>query len=323
MRNMLIALCFSMFLTAAPAWSGAIPFTAAHGAPTETALHLGWVKFKEVLEAETNGAIQVDIFPNQQMGGDREYTEAVQLGNLTAGSPSSSPLAGFAREFYALDVPFIFTNREDVYAKLDGEAGQLLLDSLEKYNMKGLVYYENGFRNLTANKQILSPDDLKGLKLRVMENRIHLLTWSTLGANPTPLAFGELFTALQQGTVDAQENPYELIYNNKFFEVQRYLMETFHIYTPYVVFMNLNAYNSFTPAQQEAIMKAAVVSRDLQRKLAVEIEAKSKAEIGKVREIVVLTPEQLQVFSSRLGVVHTEAVKLSGSQAIMDALLKQ
>ncbi|MCD8139249.1 MAG: TRAP transporter substrate-binding protein DctP [Planctomycetaceae bacterium] len=108
-----------------------------------------------------------------------------------------------------------------------------------KINLKGLGYTENGFRQLTANKPIMKPEDLAGIKLRVMENKIQMATWRTLGANPTPVSFGELFTALQQRTVDAQENPFELIYTNKFYEVQNYVMTTNHIYTPMPIFMNL------------------------------------------------------------------------------------
>jgi len=198
----------------------------AHGAPTEHSCHVALEKFKEIVEAGSSGSIKVELYPNQQMGGDREIVEGSQFGNITGGTPSTTPVAAFLKEFFILDAPFNFSTRDQVFKALDGEPGVKLLTYLEKINLKGLGYAENGFRNLTCNRLIRSPDDLRGVKIRVMENEIQILTWSSLNANPTPMAFGEVFTALQQKTVDAQENPFELIYTNKFFEAQSHLMLT-------------------------------------------------------------------------------------------------
>lgn len=311
-----------LFAMGAAALAADVHIIVAHGATEDHSSQVGWLKFKEVIETESNGAMEVEIFPNQQLGGDREVVEGCQLGNVQVGHSSGSPIAGFASEFYVLDAPFIFPTREAAYAALDGAPGQMLLDAMEKINLKGLGYIENGFRQLTANKKVLKPEDLAGIKLRVMENKIQMATWRTLGANPTPVAFGELFTALQQKTVDAQENPFELIYTNKFYEVQNYVMTTNHIYTPMPIFMNLEFYNDLTPEQQAIIMKAARESIDLQRTVAQANEQKSIDAIKDSIEIVELTPEQRKLFQDKMAPVYDMVRQEVKNDKIMDAFLK-
>ena len=228
---------------------------AAHGASEATSEHASFVKFKELVEEKSGGAVTVDLYPNQQLGGDREYTEAAVQGNVTMGGPSTANIAPFVPALNAFETPFLFSDRETVYAALDSDAGKALLDSLETAGLKGLGYFENGFRHLTCNKDINTLADLKGLKIRVMENEVHLAIWTSLGANPSPLAFGELYTALQQKAFDAQENPAELIYNTKFYEVQNHVYKTGHIYTPYIIYMNLDTWNSLNEQTQALIQE--------------------------------------------------------------------
>ena len=228
---------------------------AAHGSAENTSENESFLKFKELVEERSGGAVTVDLYPNQQLGGDREYTEAATQGNVTMGGPSTANIAPFVPAMNAFETPFLFSDRETVYAALDSEAGQALLDSLESAGLKGLGYFENGFRQLTTNKEINSLADLKGLKIRVMENEVHLAIWEALGANPSPLAFGELYSALQQKAFDAQENPAELIYNTKFYEVQDHVYLTNHIYTPYIIYMNLDTWNSLNEQTQTLIQE--------------------------------------------------------------------
>ncbi len=228
---------------------------AAHGASEATSEHASFMKFKELVEERSGGAVKVDLYPNQQLGGDREYTEACIQGNVTMGGPSAANMAPFVPALNAFETPFMVSDRETIYAALDSDAGKALLDSLEASGLKGLGYFENGFRQLTCNKEINSLSDLSGLKIRVMENEIHLAIWTALGANPGPLAFGELYTALQQKSFDAQENPAELIYNTKFFEVQDHVYRTNHIYTPYIIYMNLDVWNGLNADTQALIQE--------------------------------------------------------------------
>lgn len=232
-----------------------VTIIAAHGAAETTSENLSFLKFEELVEGKSGGKVQVELYPNQQMGGDREYTEAGTQGNIQMGGPSTANIAPFDPALNAFETPFLFSDRETVYKALDSAAGKALLDSLEVCGLKGLGYYENGFRHLTCNKDINSLADLSGLKIRVMENEVHLAIWNSLGANPGPLAFGELYTALQQKSFDAQENPAELIYNTKFYEVQDHVYKTGHIYTPYIIWINLDFWNSLNADTQALIQE--------------------------------------------------------------------
>ncbi|MPW25410.1 DctP family TRAP transporter solute-binding subunit [Alkalibaculum sp. M08DMB] len=222
--------------------------------------------FKEIVEAETDGSVTVNLFPDNQLGDDRVVIETTQFGDIDVGVSSTSPLATMYADFYLFDAPYLFLSSEDAYAALDGEVGQKVLDGMESIGLKGLAFWENGFRNFTNNDVPVSkPADVNRLKIRTMENEIHIAAWTALGANPTPMAFTELFTALQQGTVNGQENPLGIIDANKFEEVQKYVSITQHVYTPYIVTMNLDKYNSLSDNQKAAILKASEESTKYQR----------------------------------------------------------
>ncbi len=214
--------------------------------------------FAEKVAEYSNGTIKIIDFPDNQLGNDETRFEMTQTGECDISIGSTSSVAATYNDFYIYDVPFMFLNKNEVYdIGFNGEAGKQILNGLEELGLKGLAFWENGFRNLTTtNKEIKGIEDLKGLKIRTMENDIHLAAWKAMGANPTPMAFSELFTALQQGTVDGQENPIGIIVGNGFEEVQKYLVMTEHVYTPYYVVMNLDKYNSLTQEQKDALEKA-------------------------------------------------------------------
>lgn len=303
-----IATCLAaamMLPAGVSAASKVIEIKAAHGDVESHPLHLTWVHFKEVLEKESNGHFKVSIYPNGQMGGDRELTEAVQMGNITATAVSTSPVAAFNKNFFAFDMPFMFKDRPEAYAVLDGKLGNLILKSMEKNNLQGLGYFENGFRVLTNSvRPVLVPDDLKGMKLRTMQNSIHLAMWKALGANPTPMSYNEVFTALQQRTIDGQENPTPQIWNAKFYEVQKYLSVTNHIYTPYVLFMNKEFYDALSDADKKLVASASRQMIEYNRKLATERADESMENIRKAGvQISELSPEQLAKFREKAKVV--------------------
>ncbi|WP_322098425.1 TRAP transporter substrate-binding protein [Guptibacillus hwajinpoensis] len=228
----------------------------------------GLLKFKEIVEEKTDGAITVETYHSGQLGDDRSMTEALQLGTQEVTVPSTAPLANFVPEFSVFDIPFLFPNEEVADTVLDGEVGQELLQKLESQNLVGLSYWENGFRDLTNSKRaVATMEDFDGLKIRTMENDLHLDAFKALGANPTPMAFTELFTALQQGTVDGQENPYATIYLQKFYEVQNHVSNTHHIYSPFVFLMSKSFYDGLTEDQQKIMKEAAVEAGKYERKL--------------------------------------------------------
>ncbi|MFC7062164.1 TRAP transporter substrate-binding protein [Halobacillus seohaensis] len=228
----------------------------------------GLLKFKEIVEEETDSAIKVETYHSGQLGDDRSMTEALQLGTQEVTIPSTAPLANFVPEFSVFDIPFLFPNEQVADQVLDGEVGQDLLKKLESQDLVGLSYWENGFRDLTnSERAVATKEDFEGLKIRTMENDLHLDAFKALGANPTPMAFTELFTAMQQGTVDGQENPYATIYLQKFYEAQDHVSNTHHIYSPFVFLMSKSFYDGLSEEQQTIVKDAAVEAGKYQREL--------------------------------------------------------
>jgi tripartite ATP-independent transporter DctP family solute receptor len=302
--RMIAVSCAAMFLFPV-AGQAAILIKVGHGLTEFSAMHAGWVKFKETLEARSGGGFVVEIYPNQQMGGDRELIEGAQLGNVTMTSPTSAPVASFEKDFFILDGPFMFADRAEVYAALDGRMGQFLYDKIAAINLIGLAYWENGFRNLTNSRNaVRKAEDVRGLKLRTMENAIHMAAWKALGANPTPMAFGELFTALQQKTVDGQENPFGQIFDNKFYEVQPYITKTQHMFQPFTVIANKDFWDELSPENREVVLLAMKEATDHQRKEAERLDDEAAAKIKEAGgEILELTPEGLDSFRKSVGSV--------------------
>ncbi|MGQ7249658.1 DctP family TRAP transporter solute-binding subunit [Halomonas sp. V046] len=254
------------------------------------------VEFKRLVEEGTDGEIEINLFPDNQLGDDRVVTESTIFGDIDIGVSSTSPMANLFPDLYLFDSPFLFLSPEATYAALDGEIGQNILASLESKGLKGLGFWENGFRNFTdSGKAVVAPSDLEGMKVRTMENEVHLAAWRAFGANPTPMAFTELFTALQQGTVDAQENPLGIIDSNRFQEVQDHVSLTQHVYTPYVVFMNLDRYESLSAEQQQVIEAAIDQTTDFQRQRSQEVEGDILAKFVDLGVVVTeITPAQKQ-----------------------------
>lgn len=225
--------------------------------PKERSLAKGLYKFGEIVEKETNGAIKVEVYPDGQLGGDRDVLEGLQLGTIQGTTASTGPVASFVPRFNIFDFPFLFKDEEQAYEVLDGPIGQELLADLPVVGIVGLNYWENGFRHLTNNaKEVTTAEDIKGLKIRTLENSLHVDAWKALGASPTPLAYTELYTALQQGVVDGQENPYGNVSTAKFYEVQKYLTNTGHVYNASIFMISKKFWDSLT-AEEQAIVKAA------------------------------------------------------------------
>ena len=283
-------------------------------------------KFKEELEKQSEGRILVDIFADNQLGGDREVAEATQYGDIDICLVSTTPVATSVPNLNLFDAPFIFPNRDVAYKILDGNVGQAIAKNLEeKVNIKVLGFPENGFRCLTNNKvEVHSPADLKGMKIRVMESEIHMATWEALGASPTPMSFTELFTALQQKTIDAQENPMENNYANRFYEVQEYCVDTYHVYTPFLFGMNLDKFNSFSPEDQAIIANVGKIATDFQREKAAFYEEDS---IKKMQEygtkVISLTDDERTQFRNAVSSVYDLVKSKMDNPELLDETLKE
>ncbi len=295
---------------------------AGHAASTSNTGHKALEFLGQQLSEKTDGRIEIEIFPNSQLGSERELVESIQLGNVDMTFVSSAVLGNFNQEFFALDIPFLFKDREGVYRVLDGEIGSDLLSSLDRVGIKGLGYWENGFRQLTnSKKEIRTPEDLKGMKMRTMENEVHIAAWKEVGANPAPLAFGELFTALQQGTFEAQEGPINLFYDMKFDEVQKYISKTNHVYSPWPVLINPDVYESFSDEDKQALHEAMEATTEYQRGLAQKADEEAEAAMTSVT-FTDLTDDELSAFSDLMGPVHDMVKKKIGAE-IVDKIIAE
>jgi len=229
---------------------------------------LGLEKLSELADEKSGGQIQIDVFHSSTLGNERDMLEALQLGTQEMVLVSTAVLSSFTDKFLVFDLPFLFATTDQARTVCDSELGQEILTSVEDSGFKGLVFFENGFRNVTNSKApILVPDDLKGLKIRTMESPMHMAAFSVLGADPTPMAMGELFTALQQKTIDGQENPLAIIESSKLYEVQEFISLTGHFYAPAPLFMSTTYFDSLPADIQDVILEASREAQAYERGL--------------------------------------------------------
>ena len=240
----------------------------AHAVSTAAPYHLGSEKFVQVLSERLGDRFEIIIFPNKQLGSERSLVEQLQIGSIDLVVTSTGPLGGFVPEVLVVDLPFLFRNTQHVDHVFEGPIGQSLLTSLEKAGIKGLAFWENGFRNLTNNRRaVFKPEDCRGLIIRTMENEIHLESFRLLGANPTPMAWGEALTALKQGAIDGQENPINIIYTHGIYDFQKNLALTAHFYSPALLLMNLEKYEELSPTDRKAFLEAAQIAGRYEKEL--------------------------------------------------------
>lgn len=228
--------------------------------------------FADMVRERTGGRIDIKTFHNGQLGAERDNIEGIQLGNLDIAVVNQSPLGNFVPEISAVDLPYVIASYEHADKIFLGEIGQDFLKRLDGVGIKGLSIWESGFRNLTNSKRdINSVDDVKGLRIRVMENQIHQDLWRALGADPVPMAWGDAYTALQQGAIDGQENPVTVIDKNNVIEVNKRMAITEHCYATVFIIMSPGRWNSLSAEDQkiiqECVAEAGVHVRELTRKM--------------------------------------------------------
>lgn len=264
--SMVIATSFTVGLAAPAAMAADKVMKCGIVTNKDRSLSKGLVEFGKILEKETGGSIKVQVFTDGVLGGDRQTLEALQMGTVHCTSVSTGPIAAFVPQFDVFDLPFLFKDKATAFKVADGPIGQELLDKLPAVGLVGFNYWENGFRHVTNNKrEIKTAEDIKGLKIRTLESKIHVDTWKQLGANPTPMSFSQLYTALEQGVVDGQENPFGNVVSNKFNEVQKYLTTTGHVYNASPFLLSKKFYDGLTDKEKEAVKKAAKEAQAFQR----------------------------------------------------------
>ncbi len=265
----------------------------AHTTTQDHPYTLGMVRFAQLVRERTGGRVIIQIHHSRQLGDERQVVEGLQLGTVQLTVTSTGPLGGFVPEMNALDLPFLFREASHAYKILDGEIGRGLLDRFEAVGIKGLAFWENGFRHITTSKTAVErPADLKGLKIRVMENRVHQAAFRQLGADATPMAWGEVFTSLQQGLLDAQENPIPIVSTFKLYEVQKFLSLTGHVYSPAPVLVSKRAWDRMPPDIQRILLSTAVEVAKIQRQLNRGQEDKQLAELRVKGMTVIERPDR-------------------------------
>ncbi len=275
-----IALPALLFAGTASAEIGAhtLKFAAANnkGHPQVT----GMEKFAEIVKAKSGGKIDVKLFPGGVLGGDVQTVSALQGGVVEMLVLNAGILASNVKAFGAVDLPFLFNSGEEADKVMDGAFGKSLADKLPATGLVGLAYWELGFRNLTNERRpVTKLEDIKGLKIRTLQSPIPIEMFNSLGANAVPLPYTELYTALETGTVDGQENPAANIINAKFYEVQKYMTLSRHQYNPQIVLISKKFWDKLNDEEKAVLQSAATEARDFQRKVSRDADAKAVAEI--------------------------------------------
>lgn len=278
------------------------------GLNNKSHMYIGAKKFADVVNEKSKGKYTVQVFSDAQLGDDMKATEQVKLGALEMVVTPPEILATTFPEFNVLALPFMFVNEQSADAVVDGPIGKKLADKLESQKLHSLGYFENGFRNITNSaREIKSPSDLKGLKIRTPENALMLSTFKALGANPTPMPFSEVFTAMQQKTIDGQENPIPTIYLSKFNEVQKYCTLTGHIYATWLLLINQGLWDGLSAEDKKLFEDAAKEGVTANRNASRQMVKDQVGELRKAGMIVTeLTPEQKKAFQDAVAPVYTE-----------------
>ena len=252
--------------------------------------------FKERVEELSDGKINVDLFPNQQLGDMRSQIEQVQSGTLEMTLQGTSTLSNFAQPLEILELPFLFPNEEVAWEVLSGEVGKEILSEFENKNLVGLSYFSQGFRQITANQPIHSPEDLESLQIRTMPSKLLLDTWENWGANTVSMDLGELYNGLQQGIVEAEDNSYETIRNMSLYEVQDHLTISNHNYLPFAFVANKNWYDGLSPEFQNIVKEAALEAGEFSVDYIRDLEKEAMEVFNEELIVYELTEKEIEVF---------------------------
>jgi tripartite ATP-independent transporter DctP family solute receptor len=275
----------------------------------------------ECLAERSGGALEVNAFWGGALGGDLDATQALRSGTQEMVVTSSSPLAGLMPALGVFDLPFLFADEAEADAILDGPFGEQISAALEEFGVVNLAFWENGFRNLTNSaRPVTKWEDLEGMRVRVMQNNIFIDAFANMGANATPMAFGEVFSALETKAIDAQENPFVTIDTSKFYEVQDYLSVTRHAYTPFLVLYSKPLWDQLSAEEQAALRDCAIVGRDVQRAVSRE---QSEAALANVQAagmaVNELDPAEVDRMREKAAVVYEKHAPTIG-QEVVDAI---
>ena len=262
-------------------------------------------KFAELIEEKTEGEYKIEIYPNGTLGDESEMLDSMTMDMLDMGIITAGPFVNFSEMMGVLDMPFLFANNEEVYKILDGEIGRELLDTLEDANLKGLAYAERGFRNITNSvRPVTNADDVAGLKLRVMENEVYTATFKALGVNAVPMAWSEALTAMQQNTIQGEENPINVIFSFGLWDYnQKYVTLDRHSYSTAIITMSLSKFNELDEETQQIFIDAAQEAAEYERAWVADQEADQLATI-KDNDVEVVEDPDIDSFREAVQSVY-------------------
>jgi tripartite ATP-independent transporter DctP family solute receptor len=292
----------------------------AHTVPVSHAYHKGYLKFKEMVEKQTNGRVSVTIFPHGTLGGDIQAADSVQMGIAQMALTGTFGLYDYNPRWAVLDLPYLFDSYADVDKIINGPIGEVLL-SEPVGQAYVLGFMENGFRHVSNNKRpIKSLEDMKGLKIRTMEAPVHVAAFRAMGASPTPMPFGELYTAMQTGVVDGEENPPSLFYAMKFYEVQKYFSLTRHVYLAGLTLINRPFFDSLPADIQNIIKTSFTEAAEFQRTLVRKDDAEKLSLLETKMEVNELPKEEIQKMKEATSVVYKDWADKIGTRFLNKTL---
>lgn len=295
-------------------------FNLAFTPPLDSHYGDGGKAFAAKMDELSKGAITINLKPAGALGGERDVIEGLQIGTVDLTISSTGPIGNFVPDVYALDFPFLFKGYDEAHAVLDGPIGQKLLEEFKDHDLVGLAWGENGFRNITNNiHPIKAPEDLKGLKLRTMENQVHIAAFEAAGASPTPMSWTEVLTSLAQGTIDGQENPIPVLVVNNMWEIQKYATLTQHVYSPAVIAMSKVRWDGLTEEQQGWFMEAAKAAAEATRATVAKNEAEGVALLRKNGMEVIDTVDKA-AFTAAVQPAYSKYAEQMGVAALIEQI---
>ena len=323
-RRNLVTLLAGTFLVASGAMAQFaernIKFT--NGITEDHPVGAGVKKMQEIISAKSGGKMKITAYWGGMAGGDLQATQALRAGTQEMVCTSSSPLVGIVKELGVFDLPFLFANEKEADMVLDGPAGKYFNAKLEAAGLVNLAYWENGFRNLTNSKRAVNKlEDFDGVKVRVMQNNIFLDTFKTLGTNAVPMAFTELYTAMESKAVDGQDNPVVAFETNRFNEVQKHLSLTRHVYNPLIVLFSQKVWDKLSQDERQILQEAARETSVEQRRVSREMEAKALDKARSQGTVVTdITPQERQRLRERVKPVTEQYTRELGEPLVKEIL---
>ncbi|WP_028828812.1 TRAP transporter substrate-binding protein [Proteocatella sphenisci] len=288
----------------------------ATASPEDTVTNIFAQKFADEVSVLSNGKMKIQVYPNSTLGGDRELLESCESGDIPFVVQNTAPQVAFMPEISIFDLPCAFDNIKDARGAVDNPVFYNLIENVYiRSGYRVLGFADQGFRVTTSNRKIENIDDFKGLKIRTMENPNHIRFWKALGSNPTPMSFNEVYVGLQQGTIDAQENPYEVIASGRLHEQQKYILETNHIPHYISLIVSDKFYNELSADQQKIVDKAAKIARDFARNASDErIEKKTEDITAEGIQIINISPELRYDLQKSAESVYVDIINQSGNE---------